>query len=487
MNNYIYIITTPAYAKMGQYKIGYHTGTKDDLWARYGTPMPELQYEMFEPCANHKIVESAIKRELKAVRVKNINGNLSEFYEMPIETLKARVTKLIVEFRDAEPPSVMDTKNYLNGAGCFPPAMVGMEITTRTLLDFERQYNDAYFGTDDNVMTAILNKSLQFINSTQLSAATPQPTRHVLVDTFDEWLRFTSIEKIVITNKTRMHGYLKFARRAWHKFSDDVDCTNAENLIWFLSNHSAVDEGELYFYYNWDAILPDMLKKCYNKKPAIHELGRNEFIGYDRERDVDVIINMSTLTSREISADEVLVAADHVPCLRGLGAGANPIVDELLCLILPRLTADNFKKIARRLVDADNTHQSIPIIVEDSFAVMRALKILLGFANARRYDDISEGNIPPKRKATKCAFIEGRMPRNVTNDDVVKKLLKIGYENIIFTPRCTRLPDAGTKFIITHAVEFQAIVGASFNMFSTDMFHEVRESMFIPILHWLLG
>lgn len=85
----LYIITSPLHEKANQFKVGIHTGNISKLIARYRTAIPELTIKLFIEFEENKAkeIENKIKETFSMSRIIGSGGNLSEFYEMPLNNL----------------------------------------------------------------------------------------------------------------------------------------------------------------------------------------------------------------------------------------------------------------------------------------------------------------------------------------------------------------------------------------------------------------
>jgi hypothetical protein len=100
--NHIYVITTKIYKQQNIYKVGKHSGNKEKLIKRYITALPNIEIIYFQECPLYDIVETNIKVELEQYRIKNCNGGLSEWVQMPLHKLKNIVDKQIILYNNKQ-------------------------------------------------------------------------------------------------------------------------------------------------------------------------------------------------------------------------------------------------------------------------------------------------------------------------------------------------------------------------------------------------
>ena len=160
------------------------------------------------------------------------------------------------------------------------------------------------------------------------------------ITTFEEWIKYNKINKIIITNKKKEEGYVRFKGQLWRLFYDknrfDYDEGYMEHLSGFIEhnqpdvqrmvmpenvlvsysemtdlidqykhkitdeiinwsayrcltfeekeNYYSLDEYKKYKFvnveYDVDRIHQDIIKKCYNKKYEVYELKYHEYAIY---------------------------------------------------------------------------------------------------------------------------------------------------------------------------------------------------------------
>lgn len=86
----LYIISAPDYEIVGKFKVGIHSGEIAKLITRYITSHPDLSIKLFImlPDGKAREIENKIKSQFAEHSVSNINGNSSEWFQIPLETLQ---------------------------------------------------------------------------------------------------------------------------------------------------------------------------------------------------------------------------------------------------------------------------------------------------------------------------------------------------------------------------------------------------------------
>lgn len=112
---YIYILSKES--NPGEYKIGYHSGTKEKLINRYITSIHDLIIHHFIQVEDHKAEEKRLHSKLSEYRIKNSNGNPCEWFRCPLSVIEQHLKHLsVLEF---EKLSISTTviENFSNTVG----------------------------------------------------------------------------------------------------------------------------------------------------------------------------------------------------------------------------------------------------------------------------------------------------------------------------------------------------------------------------------
>ena len=97
VNKNMYVVSTLSKSKKNKYKIGYHGGTQQKLLSRYQTYLINPIVFYFRPVINYSVIDTEIKTALKKHRIKNNNGNYSEWFQLKLEDIILRISKIIDE------------------------------------------------------------------------------------------------------------------------------------------------------------------------------------------------------------------------------------------------------------------------------------------------------------------------------------------------------------------------------------------------------
>lgn len=83
----IYVISDPLNESVGRYKIGSHSGSKEDLITRYITICPQVTIHYFIETSRALDIEYTLKRMYKKMRIINNRGRHSEWYTMNLQDI----------------------------------------------------------------------------------------------------------------------------------------------------------------------------------------------------------------------------------------------------------------------------------------------------------------------------------------------------------------------------------------------------------------
>lgn len=121
-NTWIYVISEPESVETKGCKVGFHEGTWDALRKRYITPLPHHIIHLFLPA--NEATELRLKKEFESYRLVNNGENLSEWVQLPLHQVCAKVqmacaglnvvpihTEQYLEIRTKE-----DLRNYIEKA-----------------------------------------------------------------------------------------------------------------------------------------------------------------------------------------------------------------------------------------------------------------------------------------------------------------------------------------------------------------------------------
>ena len=91
----IYIISTLEKSKINQFKIGRHSGSKESLLSRYRTYLIDPICFYFRSVSNSISIEDILKQFFTEYRIKNNNGNYTEWLNLDLPQIIFNIDKII--------------------------------------------------------------------------------------------------------------------------------------------------------------------------------------------------------------------------------------------------------------------------------------------------------------------------------------------------------------------------------------------------------
>lgn len=281
------------------------------------------------------------------------------------------------------------------------------------------------------------------------------------VNTYNEFMKHTFITDIIIiiiTDKKKEEGYLKYPNHIWIRIweknrTDD----NAETLSLWLENNSMDDS---LYKFNYKNIIQDICDKCYIEQPYIYQLKYNEFI-IKCDGNLDLILNTKSFTIKNCDEDidnNIILnvgAGERVLYLSNEtyidNIDTNIIDDILSSLINDKNIIDQYRKLCYNIL----VEQKQTIIFED---YSHKCCLLSTWLNDLIFSICSEGhpygykcNFDEKQKAHYLKAFKKDKPRVVFIDDIyVKDKKTYRYNKTQIKKHIEFLKDLGIKNIVVN-------------------------------------
>jgi hypothetical protein len=220
----------------------------------------------------------------------------------------------------------------------------------------------------------------------------------IIVETYEDYMKYSYIKSIIVTNKYKYNGYLRYNNHLWRKFVDISEPlyneTSDENLEGFLlmeSNQCStvfknktsgtiinsddilnISRTSLNNYkpvsvtYNVEKILKDIRINCYNKNPNYYNLKYNEFVVHINDNTTR-LFDSKLYTFKDINTvieNKILEGPISSRVMEDAYTDKDTtIVNDILTSLIPdRRVIDRFKQLCYHvLVEPSET----PIIFND--------------------------------------------------------------------------------------------------------------------------
>jgi hypothetical protein len=289
------------------------------------------------------------------------------------------------------------------------------------------------------------------------------------ITTYDEWIKYNKIDKIIITNKKTEEGFLRFKGYAWRKFYNQncLEDDDKENLLGFIKNCQAIvftyknkitneklsnieyiklDNNERNKYtifqgeYNEEQILKDIKLKCYVKKYDVYNLNYCEYMFYGG--DCMVIYNSvnCTFTPVDELIDNKIITYNVngsriIPTKKIINID---IVNDILNSLIQPKIKEQYKKLVYNLLVNQEERQIIFYDYNDCLLtewIRDLLYSLSGYdkrlyvSSIEYYDDKNGFKKLLKTSVYRCVIIHSH--KFVSIQKQIDDFSKLGFRNII--------------------------------------------------------
>lgn len=232
---------------------------------------------------------------------------------------------------------------YIYTAECNEPFVVERKIKEVFNKKFKLISGNEYYEGNENAMKKeFLLIVMSFIDNIKEDKVITNYEEPYKIRTYEEWRMYTSIGKIIITNKKTHEGYICFKDLYWCKFEDGmnetlhdfikqnkkelykmispdiskvkdklIDCREMINNKYFYLNERETIKNEEYIFqdviYEEDEIQKDIIEKCYVKNACFYNLKHNEFFVKDYNMTKYYILNTKDFTKKELPENEIII------------------------------------------------------------------------------------------------------------------------------------------------------------------------------------
>lgn len=136
------------------------------------------------------------------------------------------------------------------------------------------------------------------------------------MQTYESYMKYSRFSRIIITNKTKREGYIKYPGLIYERLYDrnDIlyDSRYMENLEEYIKNEKNYDtytrvNGKLKeIRYEFDKIIKDVCDKCYEKTPTEYKLSYEELIILTRRLNGAEHYIYNTISNKFTKVDDVI-------------------------------------------------------------------------------------------------------------------------------------------------------------------------------------
>lgn len=353
MNGYIYIVSNPENIAMNRYKIGFTTVNQKKLIKKYTLSLMNPLILLYLQCEDYKRTQSKIKTLLKDITVKE--GNYFSDW-----VLCQSLYKLIINIIGIVQHNDILSTQYNN-----------------ILLKYELK--DYYEDPDDYSFDNYLDEII-----------TP------IITTFKDFLQFTSIGDIVITDKQKLTGYLKFKESIWYKLHPEKETDSKddyETLLGFLDKNHTKSKYKCTLCdtscnqhkqkiiqpkYVWSSIIHDIVENYYNNYPDFYTLQAHEFVVCESDKPTYKnisyqILNTRAATFTHIPTSSILTHNKECALLTYMRNPDTSIITQLLNVYMKHDKLDEFKIFCRGVFFNSQEY----LVFEDQYPCFSLARLLI--------------------------------------------------------------------------------------------------------------
>ena len=352
-----------------------------------------------------------------------------------------------------------------------------------------REYGNEYFEGDYKDMIDIIYLTIKDENNNCVIEDTLETYEGkndvkkpvYQIETYAEWIIYNNvISKVIITNRKREEGFLRFKGQLWRKlYHRNNDNDYEEHLLGFIQNYQesllfkntitnemishrdylSLNDTEKNNYdhnsiitveYNDEEILKDALKNCYVKECDFYKLNYYEYVFHiNQPLSSSSYVIFNSINTTFTPVDELI--SDKI--LTGKESGARRfyakniintnIVDDILKSLIPNNIIIRYKKLTYNLIVKQGEFPIIFYDYNDCLLTTWIKDLLFSISDDKffvssleYYDDKIGFRKLMKTHKYRCVII--RAVKNKTIENQIKDFCNLGFKNIIACQDDTR-------------------------------------------------
>lgn len=293
------------------------------------------------------------------------------------------------------------------------------------------------------------------------------------IETYAEWIKYNNISKVIITDKKREEGFLKYKGQLWRKLYDRNNL-DEENLLLFIENNQKspliknkitnemisfcdyfrLDDNLKNNYdkkfiteveYNVEKILKDTLNTCYVKEYDFYNLNYFEYVfSIIQSSSIISYVVYNSLTYKftpvdELISDKVLTRREGHRLFYAKNEMNIAIVDDILNSLITNDIKCQYKKLSYNLLVNQEEKQIIFYDYNDCLLTTWIKDLLYSISgneyyvySSDYYDDKAEFRKLMRIHKYRCVIIQQHNNSlNVSIEKQIKDFCNLGFKNII--------------------------------------------------------
>jgi hypothetical protein len=416
-----------------------------------------------------------------------------EFINANQEVYKVGRTKQENQTRFKQYPkgSVLYFQMICNNCNTIEKKVLGL-FKEKEIFNHRKDIGSEYFEGDYNEMISIIYSTIKQENPDAEEATheegcatyesnpdeneynEPDEEIRYEIKTYEEWIKYTKIAGIVITNKTKGEGYFRFKGQLWRELYDknrfDFDEKNMEVLseviewnqpiLWKIDSCSSelLHDKKLHEQkrqyklvisvdYNVKEICKDIIKKCYIGNCEYYELKPYEYVFQSTNPDTDetmrvayTIFNSQTFTFNDVDMliNNKILTSTHAGgrCVLVKNTCDVNIVDNILDTLIEHDIKHKYKTLLRNLIVKPNEKRIIFYDSDECLMTTFVTDLLFTILGSGAYVSSDEYYHNKKDfinniKITKPICILIKNIQGIKLETQLNTFEKIGFKNII--------------------------------------------------------
>ena len=338
---------------------------------------------------------------------------------------------------------------------CNNPIILEKNIKVEFNKIFKLIAGNEYFEGTENIMLELFLKTIKEYKITD-EINTYNSEQIYEISTYEDYLLSSNIRKIIITNTILNCGYIlyKGINQIWYEINKEetlLGClnhdtydsmvlnTNTNQLYKFDINQSNQDYKHITIKYNYDLIINDICKKCYNKNVKLYVPKYHEYciLNYNME---NYILDTKKLTVTGIDCYDIFTTDVWLSNSRFYFDNFEninvDIIDNLLnALINDKNILIKYKKLCYNILVEQKEEIIFYDYCVDGYQVLGNVlkKILTNIASIHKnyQEDFDDDCQVITKNKPRVVFIDGTIITDKQIETKITKVKNLGIKNIV--------------------------------------------------------
>jgi len=316
------------------------------------------------------------------------------------------------------------------------------------------------------------------------------------INTFEEYRKYTTIQKIIINKKREREGYIQMKNKLWIEINDNTTITLDNQLHQYSINtlyknkyndellteneyifRKTLDKDIKKYYdkirlkYTYDKIIEEIVEKCYTRSsPSYYIPKYHEYVL--KIDDEYKLYNSLTNTYNDLDTIENKIITEKMHCgkyeLQNYNEENTKLLNELLntmiahdrvcnkigielCSCKHEYKLKEYIQLCKSIFIEPSKNGSLNIFYDLSstkdyilseiiYTLLETLTPSDQYINSKEYniEEIKSEEVKKKNNKIRCIFIDGNNQENLDKELLEKKYTNLGIKNIIIRKKCNK-------------------------------------------------